>query len=91
MRGTRAYSGWSVKLREPVADERRRFLRDLRKACLDGKPGNVEFWSRVKDEGRVLSLISDKEAGRLGGTSDVTESEAAEVRVHPFHRKSLLI
>ena len=57
-----------------------RFLRGLREACLDGKPGNVDFWSRVKDEGRALSLISDKEAGNLGGTSDVTESEAAEVR-----------
>lgn len=57
-----------------------RFLRALREACLDGKPGNNDFWSRVKDEGRTLSLISETEASELGGKSDVSESKAAEVR-----------
>ena len=74
-----------------VADARcTRFLRNLREACMKGKPGNVEFWSRVKDEGRAFSLISDKEAGVRGGTSDATEPEAAEVRIQPSHCRFLL-
>ena len=67
MRGMRA----SLLLSgDEITDERggRRFLRNLREACMNGKPGNVEFWSRVKDEGRALSLISDKEASVRGGT-----------------------
>ncbi|EPS98095.1 hypothetical protein FOMPIDRAFT_152276 [Fomitopsis schrenkii] len=65
-------------LEEDEVDAWNAFLRGLREACLDGKPANTEFWARVRDEGRALSIISDKEAGELGGKSDVTESESAE-------------
>ncbi|KAI0725997.1 SPOC like C-terminal domain-containing protein [Fomitopsis betulina] len=61
---------------EDEVDAWNAFLRGLREACLDGKPGNTEFWARIKDEGRGLSLINDKDAGVLGGKSDVTESES---------------
>ena len=68
MRGTRGWSDRSVRRTlEVVADAKCRFLRNLREACMKGKPGNVEFWSRVKDEGRALSRISDTEAGVRGG------------------------
>ena len=75
----RAWSNRFVRRTLGVTDARRSFLRNLREACMSGKPGNVEFWSRVKDEGRAFSLISDKEAGVRGGTSDATKPEAAEV------------
>jgi len=67
-----------VCLEEDEIDAWNVFLRVLREACLDGKPGNNDFWSRVKDEGRTLSLISETEASELGGKSDVSESKAAE-------------
>ncbi|KAH9836702.1 SPOC like C-terminal domain-containing protein [Rhodofomes roseus] len=67
-----------VCLEEDEIDAWNAFLRNLREACLDGKPGNIEFWSRVKDESRMMSLISTTEANELGGKSDVSEPEAAE-------------
>ncbi|KAH9949516.1 SPOC domain-like protein [Amylocystis lapponica] len=54
------------------------FLRDLRKSCLDKQPGNQAFWEQVKESGRDLSLISKFEAARLGGKSNISESQAAE-------------
>ncbi|KZT68787.1 SPOC domain-like protein [Daedalea quercina L-15889] len=68
-----------ASLEEDEIDAWNAFLRDLRTACLDDKPGNVEFWSSVQVEGRALSLISNSEASELGGKSDISESEAAEV------------
>ena len=55
------------------------FLTDLKNACLEGKPGNQEFWERVTDLGRDISLVSKSEAARLGGKSNITEAQATEV------------
>lgn len=54
------------------------FLPDLRERCT-ADMGNEEFWSQVKDVGRLLSLISDKEASKYGGTSSISESTSKEV------------
>ena len=54
------------------------FLRDLKTKC-SSKPGNPAFWKAVKEVGRDLSLISNQEAKRQGGQSDITENEAGEV------------
>ncbi len=55
------------------------FLMDLKSACLEGAPGNPEFWERVTDLGRDISLVSKSEAMRLGGKSNITEAQATEV------------
>jgi hypothetical protein len=57
-----------------------RFLRSLRANCLDD-PGNKEFWMKVKEVGRKLSLISQSEATQHGGISDIRDDEADEVRL----------
>ena len=63
------------------------------------QPGNQEFWSQVKGVGRSLSLISDKEAKRYGGSSNIPELKAEEACCKPsspefltliFSRSSLL-
>lgn len=59
-----------------------RFLRDLKDKCLT-KPGNPHFWEKIQEVGRGLSLISQHEAKKLGGVSEVTGDEAEEVS--PFH------
>jgi hypothetical protein len=40
----------------------------------------MEFWSQVKDVGRSLSLISQTEAKKYGGMSDVSDKQAEAVR-----------
>ena len=52
----------------------------MRSTCLDD-PGNKEFWSKVKEVGRSLSLISDTEVKQHGGVSDVADADADEVRL----------
>lgn len=54
------------------------FLPDLRERCT-ADMGNEEFWSQVKEAGRPLSLISEKEASKYGGTSSISESKSKEV------------
>jgi hypothetical protein len=62
-----------------------RFLQDLKNKCLAPKPaGNATFWKQVEEVGRPLSLISDKEAKKHGGTSQYTEKQANEVCCVPF-------
>jgi hypothetical protein len=61
------------------------FLRDLKGSCLSKKGiRNLEFWEGVKGIGRSLSLISNKEARKQGGQSDVSEEEAVDVS-YPYH------
>lgn len=57
------------------------FLPDLRQASVE-KSGDMDFWLRVRDLGRAISLISSSEASSLGGKSDISETKAAEVRSH---------
>lgn len=54
------------------------FLRDLWERCM-ADVGNEEFWSQVKEVGRPLSLISEKEASKYGGTSEISESKSKQV------------
>ncbi|KAF5377271.1 hypothetical protein D9615_006424 [Tricholomella constricta] len=63
-----------TSLNEDEIDAWNSFLTDLKDKCTS-KPGNQEFWSQVKDAGRALSLISDKEAKKHGGASSITEEE----------------
>ncbi|KZT08940.1 SPOC domain-like protein [Laetiporus sulphureus 93-53] len=67
-----------VALEEDEIDAWNAFLKDLQQSCRDDKPGNEEFWTSVQGLGRDISLISNTEAGKLGGKSDISESEAAE-------------
>jgi len=46
---------------------------DLKESCLQ-EPGNLEFWEEVQKLGRSISLISDPEAKKLGGSSEFSES-----------------
>ncbi|EIN13322.1 ku80-like protein [Punctularia strigosozonata HHB-11173 SS5] len=63
-------------LKEDEIDAWNQFLRNLKDQCISQSPGNREFWSSVAEEGRELSLISDKEAKQHGGRSSVSEKEA---------------
>ncbi|GLB36606.1 putative SPOC domain-like protein [Lyophyllum shimeji] len=65
-----------TSLTEDEIDAWNSFLQDLKDKCIS-TPGNHEFWSQVKQVGRGLSLISDKEARKYGGRSAISESEAA--------------
>ena len=47
---------------------------------MEQKPGNKAFWEKVRSVGRPLSYISEPEASKQGGKSDISESEAAKVR-----------
>jgi hypothetical protein len=61
------------------------FLSDLRSQCT-AKVGNEEFWSQVKEVGRPLSLISENEARKYGGTSEISENKSEEVCCILFSR-----
>ncbi|OBZ80021.1 ATP-dependent DNA helicase II subunit 2 [Grifola frondosa] len=67
-----------VALEEDEIDAWNVFLRDLRKSCIDNKPGNPDFWAHVKELGREMSLISKLDAARAGGKSNISEAEAIE-------------
>ncbi|KAJ3774869.1 SPOC domain-like protein [Lentinula raphanica] len=67
-----------VCLKEDEIDAWNTFLPEFKRKCIESSPGNKEFWSRVQKVGRSLSLISDKEAKKNGGTSTVQESQALE-------------
>ncbi|KAI0344219.1 SPOC domain-like protein [Trametopsis cervina] len=67
-----------VATEEDEIDAWNDFLLDLKSACLESKPGNSEFWERVTDFGRDISLVSKLEAARLGGKSNISEAQAAE-------------
>ncbi|KAE9397612.1 SPOC domain-like protein [Gymnopus androsaceus JB14] len=67
-----------VCLKEDEIDAWNSFLPKLKEKCLKSTPGNEEFWSQLQETGRTLSLISDKEAEKNGGSSDVSESEATK-------------
>ena len=56
-----------------------RFVRELRDTCLEQKPGNRDFWDKVRSVGRPLSFITKPEASKAGGKSNITESEAQKV------------
>jgi ATP-dependent DNA helicase 2 subunit 2 len=60
-----------------------RFMGQLKKKCL-ASPGNAAFWNLVREAGRKLSLITDKEAEALGGISQYSERQAEEVRFRLF-------
>jgi hypothetical protein len=51
----------------------------LKQKCLS-KPGNLQLWLQVKEQGRSISLISGTEAAKLGGKSAISEQESEEVR-----------
>lgn len=55
---------------------------DLKESCLQ-EPGNPEFWQEVHELGRNISLISDPEAKKLGGSSEFSES-ASEAVCHRY-------
>ncbi|KAJ2931191.1 hypothetical protein H1R20_g5924, partial [Candolleomyces eurysporus] len=68
-----------VSLEEDEVDAWNAFLQDLKNKCLAPKPaGNATFWRTVQEVGRPLSLISDKEAKKHGGTSQYTEKQVKE-------------
>ncbi|RPD59404.1 SPOC domain-like protein [Lentinus tigrinus ALCF2SS1-7] len=67
-----------VALQEDEIDAWNTFIRELRDTCMEQKPGNKAFWDKVRGIGRPLSYISDTEASRQGGKSDISESEAAK-------------
>jgi hypothetical protein len=58
----------------------RRILRGLKEDCT-GKNGNKDFWTEFQKLGRRMSLISSTDAKRVGGISDVSESDAEVVSV----------
>ncbi|KAH8101566.1 SPOC domain-like protein [Cristinia sonorae] len=51
------------------------FLQDLKHTCLEDEPGNQDFWTQVKKQGREMSLISKSEVKKKHG---VSEDEAVE-------------
>ncbi|KAF8575921.1 ku80-like protein [Ramaria rubella] len=67
-----------VALHEDEINEWNVFLRNLKDACLNQTPKNQEFWKEIQEVGRPMSLISSKEAKKLGGKSDVTEGTAVD-------------
>ncbi|KAF8887717.1 SPOC domain-like protein [Infundibulicybe gibba] len=54
------------------------FLQQLRDKCINGQPGNLAFWSQITATGRSMSLISDTEAQKQGGSSRITDLESEE-------------
>ena len=76
-----------TSVQEDEIDAWNYFLRDLKRCCLDDTPGNEYFWSKFSDLGRQVSLISESEAKRQGGKSDVPDAEADKVRCSsaPLH------
>ncbi|KAF8519214.1 SPOC domain-like protein [Gautieria morchelliformis] len=68
----------NVALHEDEISAWNAFLRDLKDACLNQTPNNQEFWAEIQSIGRPMSLISSKEAKKLGGKSDVTEGTAVD-------------
>ncbi|XP_006454821.1 hypothetical protein AGABI2DRAFT_148177 [Agaricus bisporus var. bisporus H97] len=64
-------------LKEDEIDAWNAFLPRLKEDCLR-KNGNPEFWMQVKDLGRDISLISNKEARKYGGAASVSEKRAEE-------------
>lgn len=59
-------------------------MKDLHDKCAS-EPGNRQFWAQVQKAGRKMSLISDEEADKHGGTSAISESKAEKVRVTFSH------
>jgi hypothetical protein len=51
------------------------------------EPGNPEFWSQVKDIGLRLGLISESEAEKYGGASNISDEQAEKV----CHRVRLVL
>ncbi len=45
----------------------------------DEESGSSDFWRRVTELGRNISLIGQLEAAKLGGDSDVSEAQATAV------------
>ncbi|KAI0735882.1 SPOC domain-like protein [Earliella scabrosa] len=68
-----------VALEEDEIDAWNTFVRELRDTCLEQKPGNKDFWDKVRSVGRPLSFITKPEASKAGGKSNITESEAQKV------------
>ncbi|KAJ7171774.1 SPOC domain-like protein [Mycena crocata] len=64
-------------LKEDEIDAWNTFIKDLRDQCA-GEPGNRQFWEQVQKAGRKMSLISDKEAQKHGGTSAISELRAGK-------------
>ncbi|THG94528.1 hypothetical protein EW026_g6962 [Hermanssonia centrifuga] len=66
-----------VALEEDEIDAWNAFLRDLKRECVkDEESGSSDFWRRVTELGRNISLIGQLEAAKLGGDSDVSEAQA---------------
>ncbi|TFK19905.1 SPOC domain-like protein [Coprinopsis marcescibilis] len=65
-------------LEEDEVDAWNAFIVNLKSKC-NAKPGNPAFWNKVKEVGRDLSYISDKEAERFGGSAQYTEKQAKEL------------
>jgi ATP-dependent DNA helicase 2 subunit 2 len=71
-----------VCLEEDEVDAWNAFLQNLKTKCLSSKPkGNPGFWEKVREEGRTLSLLTEKEVKKYGGTSQYSEKQAVEVRL----------
>lgn len=69
-----------IGFQEDEIDAWNQFVRDLKDDC-HGEPGNTQFWGEVSQQGRGLSLISESEAEKLGGQSDVSDTVADKVRI----------
>ncbi|KAF9073930.1 SPOC domain-like protein [Rhodocollybia butyracea] len=70
-----------VCLKEDEIEQWNAFIPNLKQKCLHSTPGNEEFWTEVQDVGRELSLISDREAKKSGGSSNISEVEAMKFMV----------
>ena len=63
-----------------IMDDLCSFLRNMKTSCMSASaPNNHVFWKDVQSRGRSMSLISDTEAEKAGGTSDVSEADATKV------------
>ncbi|KAK7059233.1 ATP-dependent DNA helicase yku80 [Paramarasmius palmivorus] len=69
----------NTALTEDEIDAWNEFIERLHDKCVNSKPGNMEFWDAVRKIGVELSYITDEEAKKVGGSSDKTTNDAAEL------------
>jgi len=66
-----------ASLKEDEIDAWNVFLPELKQSCIS-EPGNKQFWEHIQKAGREMGLISEWEAQKYGGISNVSEAEAIE-------------
>ncbi|KAI3621834.1 ku family dna [Moniliophthora roreri] len=69
----------STALTEDEVDAWNGFLQRLHRKCVNSKPGNKDFWDAVKKVGVELSYITNKEAQKLGATSNKTKEDVEKL------------